>query len=331
MDMTPHLLASGRLETHDPSAFEVAVRPWDLMIDTCGAKSVRFEIDYLLMPGLTIYHDSYVGCAARLQGMPPPNKLVVAVPSDARQDSAFWSRQVSPGALYTMHSTPLDARMSDGHGNWVAFIDLSADLPAHLQSVIDHLQSSKRLEGISGSQDRSPGLVEIMRQLLRAAALADPAQRDAALVALRAEFERRLCHAVQPDGSGRESARSRNKQSRAVRTLLECLQSEELGTSSVDQLCKKIQVNYRTLARGVQAEFGCSVYTLLRRQRLHGARQRLLSAAPLSGTTVTDVAVSFGFFDLGRFSAAYRREFGEYPSKTLATRSNAVQPVLAQA
>jgi AraC family ethanolamine operon transcriptional activator len=300
------------------------------MVDTLGANSVRFKIDYLLMPGLTIYHDSYAGGAARLQGMPPPDKLVVAVPCDDRQDSVFWSRQVSTGALYSMQSTPLDARMSDGHGNWVAFIDVSDDLPKPLELMVDQLQSCKGREGISGSQNRSQGLVEIMRQLLRAAALADPAQRDAALVALRAEFERRLCYAVQPDGSGRESARSRNKQSRAVTTLLDCIRSEGLGTSSVDQLCKKIQVNYRTLARGVQAEFGCSVYTLLRRQRLHEARRRLLAVAPLSGTTVTEVAFSCAFFDLGRFSAAYRREFGEYPSKTLTTKSNAVQPVLAQ-
>jgi AraC family ethanolamine operon transcriptional activator len=298
------------------------------MIDKRGAQRVRFEIDWLLMPGLTIYRDSYVGGAVRMQGMPPPDKLVVAVPSDARQESAFWSRRISPRALYAMHSTPLDASMSNGHGDWVAFIDLTKDLPEPLASVIDQLQSCKRHEGVSQSQPHVPGLVWIMRRLLRAAALTDPALRDDTLAALRAEFEHLLCLAVQSEDSGKESARSRNRQSLAVRKALDYLRSEEPYASSVGELCKKTQVNYRTLARGVQAEFGCSVYALLRRLRLHGARQRLLAADPLSRTTVTSIAVSFGFFDLGRFSGAYSREFGEYPSTTLATVSNAMQPLL---
>ncbi|MDE0588303.1 hypothetical protein OU789_00005 [Halocynthiibacter sp. C4] len=251
MGERPVFLTSGRLTTHDPSAFEIAVNPWNLMINTSGAKRVRFEIDYLLMPGLTIYHDSYFGSAARLQGMPPEGKLVVALPSDPRRDSVLWSRQVSSGALYALHSTPLDAVMSDGHENWVALIDIDEGLPEPLASVIDQLHSKKRIEGMIGSQNGSPGLVEIMRQLVRASRLANLVQRNAALAALRADFERRLLQVAQPDEFGRESARSRNKQARAVGALLDCLRSDVSRTYSVDQLCKKIQVNYRTLARGV--------------------------------------------------------------------------------
>ena len=320
-------LVCGRLVTNDPSEYEVAVRPWDLMIDVRGAQRVRFKIDYLLLPGLTIYRDSYSGGAVRMQGMPPPDKLVVAVPSDTRQDSAFWSRQISTQSLYAMHSTPLDATVSDGHGDWVAFIDLTEDLPEPLASMIDQIQSGERLEGIRQSQPYVPGLVGSMRRLLRAAALADPALRYNALVALRAEFEHRLCQAVQPDASS-GSARNRNRQRIAVRKTLDYLRSGAWDAGSVGELCRSTQTNYRTLARGMQAEFGCTVYALMRRLGLHGARQRLLAADPLSRETVTSIAVSFGFFDLGRFSGAYRREFGEYPSTTLATVSNAMQPLL---
>jgi len=40
-------------------------------------------------------------------------------------------------------------------------------------------------------------------------------------------------------------------------------------------------------------------------------------AAKTSTTTVTAVAMDHGFFQLGRFSADYRRAFGELPSETL--------------
>ena len=330
MDGTPYLLAAGRLETHDSAEFEIVVRPWDLMIDMRGARKVRFGIDYLLLPGLTIYHDHYVGGAVRMQGMPPPDKLVVAVPSDRRQESAFWSRQLSPHTLYAVRSTPLDACLSDGHGDWVAFIDLTDALPEPLASMFDQLQSRRCHPGISRSQPYSRRLVGVMRRLLRVAALHDPAPRDATLIALRAEFEHLLCQAVQTDFSGKESARSRNRQSFVVRKALDWLRHDEWSANSVGDLCRNAGVNYRSLARGVQAEFGCSVYALLRRLRLHRARQRLLAADPLSPTTVTSIAVSLGFFDLGRFSSAYRREFGEYPSMTLATTPRSVQPVLAK-
>lgn len=327
IDANSQVLARGHLATNDPSEYELAVRPWDLMINPLGPQKFSFEIDYLLLPGLTIYRDTYLGGTMQMQGMPPPNKLVVAVPSDPRHESNFWSHRISSNSLYAMHSTPLSATISEGHGDWVAFIDITEDLSEPLTSVVDQLQSSKRHEGIGSSQSYVLGLVKVMRQLLRAAELTDPTLRDNALVALRAEFEARLCQTLQSDPHS-ETACSRNIQAIAVSKALDYLRSRKLDICTVGELCQATQINYRTLARGVQAELGCTVYALMRRIRLHGARQRLLAADPLSGETVTSVAVSLGFFDVGRFSAAYKREFGEYPSATKATVSNGIQPLL---
>ena len=50
--------------------------------------------------------------------------------------------------------------------------------------------------------------------------------------------------------------------------------------------------------------------------RLSQARQALLSAN-CKLMTVTEIATSFGFVELGRFSVEYRKVFGESPSQTL--------------
>jgi AraC-like DNA-binding protein len=51
-------------------------------------------------------------------------------------------------------------------------------------------------------------------------------------------------------------------------------------------------------------------------RRMHLVRRTLLRATS-GATTVTEVAMNFGFWELGRFSVAYRRLFGELPLTSL--------------
>ena len=51
-------------------------------------------------------------------------------------------------------------------------------------------------------------------------------------------------------------------------------------------------------------------------RRMHLARRALRMADP-AATTVTEVATSYGFWELGRFSVAYRSLFGQSPSASL--------------
>ena len=51
-------------------------------------------------------------------------------------------------------------------------------------------------------------------------------------------------------------------------------------------------------------------------RRMHLAR-RALSLASEGGATVTSIAMAHGFWELGRFSVAYRGLFGETPLATL--------------
>jgi AraC-like DNA-binding protein len=86
---------------------------------------------------------------------------------------------------------------------------------------------------------------------------------------------------------------------------------------TLDQIVAASRVGARTLFYGFRKTHGIGPWAWARARRLEGARQALQSAAARS-LSVTDVALDWGFAHLGRFSAAYRLQFGEAPSETLA-------------
>jgi transcriptional regulator GlxA family with amidase domain len=92
----------------------------------------------------------------------------------------------------------------------------------------------------------------------------------------------------------------------------------------IDHICRAAGVSQRTLRNAFQEIYGSPPYRHLRTTRMGEARKALLSPAS-STQTVTEVAVHFGFLELGRFSVEYRRAFGERPSATLRRAMETIQ------
>jgi transcriptional regulator GlxA family with amidase domain len=88
----------------------------------------------------------------------------------------------------------------------------------------------------------------------------------------------------------------------------------------VADICRALGISPRALARAFKTIHDTSPYRYLCGLRLMEARQVLLATA--SGrSTVTQIALRFGFSVLGRFAALYRAKFGETPSATLRRSS----------
>ena len=84
----------------------------------------------------------------------------------------------------------------------------------------------------------------------------------------------------------------------------------------LSELCETANVSERTLQYAFRDMLGMSPLTYLHRLRLHRARDELRNAKSGS-TTVTDVAMNWGFWHFGDFSRAYKNCFDESPSSTL--------------
>ena len=104
---------------------------------------------------------------------------------------------------------------------------------------------------------------------------------------------------------------------RAARTFVDDRLDEDVLPTIVD-ICLALGVSERTLQYAFRDYVGMSPLAYLRVCRLNRVRADLASSDPAS-TTVTQVAMRFGFLHLGRFAGDYRRLFGVAPSETLAS------------
>jgi AraC-like DNA-binding protein len=89
------------------------------------------------------------------------------------------------------------------------------------------------------------------------------------------------------------------------------------------EICAAIGVAERTLRASCEEHLGMGPIRYLTLRRMHLVRRALLRSDP-SRATVTQIVTNHGFWELGRFSVAYRTLFGESPSHTL--RRPAEQP-----
>jgi AraC-like DNA-binding protein len=85
---------------------------------------------------------------------------------------------------------------------------------------------------------------------------------------------------------------------------------------SLAELCRATLSSERALQYAFREITGLSPTTYLRLRALHRVRSELRESTP-GDTTVSEVAMRWGFWHLGRFAAAYRRTFGATPSQTL--------------
>jgi AraC-like DNA-binding protein len=95
------------------------------------------------------------------------------------------------------------------------------------------------------------------------------------------------------------------------------------------EICAAIGVAERTLRACCEEHLGMGPIRYLTLRRMHLVRRALLYAEP-SKATVTHIVTDHGFWELGRFSVAYRMLFGESPSETLRRPAENLPKVLSR-
>ncbi|EPJ48217.1 MAG: hypothetical protein OFPI_30560 [Osedax symbiont Rs2] len=107
-----------------------------------------------------------------------------------------------------------------------------------------------------------------------------------------------------------------SKRTKGVRRVIEYLQVHASELPDIQMLCTIAGISERSLQYGFIDSLGTTPIQYLRLVRLNGARSDLLAAQK---DKVSDVAMRWGFLELGRFSKEYKKLFHELPSKTISS------------
>ena len=99
-----------------------------------------------------------------------------------------------------------------------------------------------------------------------------------------------------------------------VRQVEEYLDARPNEPIHISEICSHLHVSRRTLHRAFHEALGTGPIAFLRHRRLCAAHTAL--RAPGDIRTISNIAMQFGFQNLGRFAGYYHQLFGEYPSET---------------
>jgi AraC-like DNA-binding protein len=133
-----------------------------------------------------------------------------------------------------------------------------------------------------------------------------------------------LTYSMEHVSSGRQASDSRSYIVQRAEKLALAYIGKPLQMSA---LCRALGVSERTLRKLFNEIHGRPPSRHLRMLRLSQVRRALLRARG-QRFTVTEIAIDFGFGELGRFAVEYRKVFGESPSETLhaARLTNSMNP-----
>jgi AraC-like DNA-binding protein len=131
-----------------------------------------------------------------------------------------------------------------------------------------------------------------------------------------AQFETTLCRSLRQAVTRHCDGRVTDFRSRTVRRAEAFVRKHISEGISIAQLSTVAGVSERSLRNAFYDVYTTSPKRYFTLWQLHQVRRALLTTGG-GAATVTNAATCHGFFELGRFAAAYRSLFGETPSETL--------------
>jgi AraC family ethanolamine operon transcriptional activator len=247
------------------------------------------------------------------QGRVPRGSVCFAVPLGRSGSSRIQGRAVAAGDIVVLFEGDEVDYRSEGPARLVTVTMERGALERHVRTLVGRHLGELRLQGrLSGLRADPAAVTRLCHALFAQAAARPRLLRDPALAS---GLERKPVQLL----LGRLEARRAVETPRRGRVLARqaeaWLRANLAEPPTIAALCGAVHANERTLHEAFREHLRTTPKAYLKTLRLNAARRDLLGGG--TRTTVTDVALEWGFLHFGWFSQDYRRLFGETPSQTL--------------
>jgi len=311
-----------RFETHDPDQLAELLAPFssDADLRVRGTNS-RFRVHGVAFrtPRIGTYQLG-VSCAEAFA--PPPGVVSVTVPLRGRIECS-WDTPTLQGfesgdAFGMSPDTPMRLRCTGDSTFLVLHLDpalvreqmssVSGDEEADLPNIPLNLSFT-----MSGGAAFWRRVASFWRALD-----SDTALHSSALTVDEAEcaLALDLVRAITSQTTDCASKATSTIGAVGLRRAEEYLMANVGNAVCLADVSRETKVSVRTLSRTFASAHGLGPMGFLKQRRFEAANRALL-AADSAETHVTDVALRYGFSQMGRFAVEYRRTFHESPSQTL--------------
>jgi len=320
----------------DPFTYQTAIRAVDLELLPTAKGEFRAELTQVCLNQVWMQRTREnlprVGA-----GTIRPGRRVIGFLTDANspalQDSGMG---ISPGDV-VVNNFDVTHQRTGGDFCYGTMSLTTDDLDAACAAVTG--------QGFSGSPLKhvvrpSP---ELMSRLFRLHELVGQISKNTpdivALPEVARSLEQQLIHLMVrclTEGTSSKTSAGARRHDAIVARFEEFLEANPSQPLYLTEICAAIAVSERTLRAACEEHLGMGPIRYLTLRRMHLVRRALLRADP-STATVTRLATDHGFWELGRFSVAYRALFDESPSGSLRrppddhrilNRPSALNPIL---
>lgn len=246
------------------------------------------------------------------QGILPADRFNVAIVRDS-DAAARWNTQCirKPAVGYMPGGLEFEVMLP---ASKIAFFSFDREELLSAAARDGHWINDKVAQPVMRDIFYGHALVELADTLL--------GHDEASLATLGADYlgrlvlDRTLAILAEPLGQHAEPCPGESAACRITRAAREFIDTAQTEPLTVLDLCQTLNVSRRTLQYSFMQAYGIAPLSYLRLVRLNRARRDLLAASS-DDTTVTEIALHWGFCHLARFAQSYRQLFGELPSDTL--------------
>jgi AraC-like DNA-binding protein len=313
----------------DPYAFQAAVRAADVEVVVTGRGAFAAELTHIVLDRLWTQQGRESLPRVAHTAIGQDRRPIFFLAGSDEPPIRHGGRELSAGEIAVYSPEGANYQRSSAPCHWAAMSLTPEDLAS-----AGHGLAGRELHAPRSTSIIRPGpaaLARLRRLHNIGAGLARKAPALLAHPETARALENALVHAMIACLAEHEpvadSLGSRSH-SAVMARFGRALEAEPKRPLYLAEICAATGVAERTLRLCCREHLGMGPVRFLWLRRMHLARHALVASDP-AATSVTEIAVDHGFWELGRFAVAYRSLFGESPSASLRRAADLSRTSLA--